>query len=216
MTEYVCTRWYRAPEVLCGWAAYSFEVDVWSVGCCLLELATREQLLKGASTADQLQKVVKVVGTPSGATVAKMPSEKARYMLRSLGAESGLADFGVDAKRCPGAAALLARMLCFDADARACCKELLTDPFLAKYADPLDEPEAKPLDPSLFEFERRRVGTLELEEEGWRELLCYHAASGLQADPAYDPTRCPLEHAPEEERGEDEPQPSLGRDVRLE
>ena len=46
-TEYVVTRWYRAPEVLLSWKKYSSAIDVWSVGCILAEMLTRKPLFPG-------------------------------------------------------------------------------------------------------------------------------------------------------------------------
>jgi serine/threonine protein kinase len=47
MTEYIATRWYRAPELILSWKTYSEAIDVWSVGCILAELITRKPFLPG-------------------------------------------------------------------------------------------------------------------------------------------------------------------------
>jgi len=47
MTDYVATRWYRAPELLLAYYQYSTAVDVWSIGCILGELLKRRALLPG-------------------------------------------------------------------------------------------------------------------------------------------------------------------------
>ena len=44
-TDYVSTRWYRAPEVILSWRQYTAAIDVWSVGCILAELIRRKPLL---------------------------------------------------------------------------------------------------------------------------------------------------------------------------
>jgi len=44
MTDYVATRWYRAPEIIVGWGKYSKSVDIWSIGCILGELINRKPL----------------------------------------------------------------------------------------------------------------------------------------------------------------------------
>ena len=49
MTDYIATRWYRAPEVILSWKRYSTAIDVWSVGCILAELITRKPLLPATS-----------------------------------------------------------------------------------------------------------------------------------------------------------------------
>jgi mitogen-activated protein kinase 15 len=50
MTEYVATRWYRAPEIVLGSNNYTEKVDVWSAGCILAELITGHTLFPGKST----------------------------------------------------------------------------------------------------------------------------------------------------------------------
>ena len=50
MTEYVATRWYRAPEILLGSHSYAKSVDMWSVGCILGEMILGKAIFSGAST----------------------------------------------------------------------------------------------------------------------------------------------------------------------
>ena len=50
MTEYVATRWYRAPEILLGSSQYTKAVDVWSIGCILGELVNGKAIFPGTST----------------------------------------------------------------------------------------------------------------------------------------------------------------------
>lgn len=54
LTEYVATRWYRAPEILLGSTKYSKAVDMWSVGCILGELITGKSIFPGNSTLNQI------------------------------------------------------------------------------------------------------------------------------------------------------------------
>ena len=62
LTEYVSTRWYRAPELLVGGKNYGFPVDIWSIGCLLGELLTGKPLFPGMNDADTLAKIVKLCG----------------------------------------------------------------------------------------------------------------------------------------------------------
>jgi serine/threonine protein kinase len=48
-TGYIATRWYRAPEVVLSWQNYTKAVDIWSAGCILAEILTRNVLFKGDS-----------------------------------------------------------------------------------------------------------------------------------------------------------------------
>ena len=62
LTDYVATRWYRAPELLLGSDAYGFEVDQWAIGCIMGELIDGQPLFPGESDVDQLYIVQKHMG----------------------------------------------------------------------------------------------------------------------------------------------------------
>lgn len=63
-TEYISTRWYRAPECLLTNGYYGAEMDVWGVGCVLFEIVALFPLFPGTNELDQIEKVHKVLGTP--------------------------------------------------------------------------------------------------------------------------------------------------------
>lgn len=64
-TDYVSTRWYRAPEVLLRSVEYNSPIDMWAVGCIMAELYTFRPLFPGSSESDQLYKICSVLGTPT-------------------------------------------------------------------------------------------------------------------------------------------------------
>ncbi|XP_001633210.2 serine/threonine-protein kinase MAK [Nematostella vectensis] len=63
-TDYVSTRWYRAPEVLLRSTNYSSPIDIWAVGCIMAELYTLRPLFPGSSEVDEIFKVCSVLGPP--------------------------------------------------------------------------------------------------------------------------------------------------------
>lgn len=65
LTDYVATRWYRAPEILLGSTKYSKAVDMWSVGCILGELIVGKPIFPGTSTLNQIERVLELTGKPS-------------------------------------------------------------------------------------------------------------------------------------------------------
>jgi serine/threonine protein kinase len=65
MTDYVATRWYRAPEVLLSYKKYSSAMDVWSVGIIFAELLLRRPLLPGTDALNQLDRTLKLIGYPT-------------------------------------------------------------------------------------------------------------------------------------------------------
>ena len=62
MTDYVCTRWYRAPECVLKSTSYSYSIDVWAIGCIMGELADGNPLFPGENETDQLHCIQKVLG----------------------------------------------------------------------------------------------------------------------------------------------------------
>uniref|UniRef100_A0A6S9B9I0 Cyclin-dependent kinase 2 homolog n=3 Tax=Ditylum brightwellii TaxID=49249 RepID=A0A6S9B9I0_9STRA len=69
-THEVVTLWYRAPDVLMGSRRYSTPVDIWSVGCIFAEMANGRPLIAGTSESDQLDRIFRLLGTP---TIADYP-----------------------------------------------------------------------------------------------------------------------------------------------
>jgi len=69
-TDYVSTRWYRAPEVLLQSSCYSAAIDMWAMGAIMAELFTLRPLFPGASETDEIYKICSVIGTPNHQTWA--------------------------------------------------------------------------------------------------------------------------------------------------
>lgn len=62
---YICSRCYRAPELILGNPIYSTKIDVWSTACILVEMVTGEPIFKSNSNMEQFIEIIKVLGTPS-------------------------------------------------------------------------------------------------------------------------------------------------------
>ena len=64
LTDYIATRWYRAPEVILSWKQYTAAIDVWSVGCILAELIRRKPLLPAQNEQEQMMMITNLIGKP--------------------------------------------------------------------------------------------------------------------------------------------------------
>ncbi|GIX62734.1 cell-cycle-assocaited protein kinase ERK7, putative [Babesia caballi] len=84
LTDYVATRWYRAPEILVGSTKYTKGVDMWAIGCILAELLINKPLFPGSSTINQLSKVVAFTGMPSQEDMDSLGSPFTAMMMSSL------------------------------------------------------------------------------------------------------------------------------------
>ncbi len=65
MSDYVCTRWYRAPECVFRGDIYDEKVDVWAIGCIMAELYNLSAIFQGENEFDQLNQILKILGTPT-------------------------------------------------------------------------------------------------------------------------------------------------------
>jgi serine/threonine protein kinase len=63
--SYICSRYYRAPELIFGATEYTASIDIWSAGCVLAELLLGQPLFPGENSVDQLVEIIKVLGTPT-------------------------------------------------------------------------------------------------------------------------------------------------------
>ncbi|ETV76090.1 CMGC/MAPK protein kinase, variant 1 [Aphanomyces astaci] len=84
LTEYVVTRWYRAPEIMLNCLHYTEAVDMWAVGCILAEMIQREPLFPGNDYIHQLKLIVKFMGTPKVDEVEFVKNAKAQRFLAKL------------------------------------------------------------------------------------------------------------------------------------
>ncbi|KAH9610576.1 hypothetical protein KSS87_003336 [Heliosperma pusillum] len=95
-THLVVTLWYRAPELLMGAREYSTAIDMWSLGCIMAELLSKDPLFNGKTEFDQLDKIFKILGTPNETIwpgIKKLPGLKVNFVKHQLPAlvDSGLA-----------------------------------------------------------------------------------------------------------------------------
>ncbi|WVW84330.1 hypothetical protein I302_106364 [Kwoniella bestiolae CBS 10118] len=163
MTEYVATRWYRAPEIMLSFANYTSSIDMWSVGCILAELLGGKPIFKGEDYVDQLNKILNLLGTPTEDTLRRVGSPRAQDYIRSLPIKPRVRFDTLYPNAQPLALDLLQKLLTFDPLKRFGCEEALEHPYLAVWHDPADEPSCEiPFD---FSFEQEDSTT------GMRNLI---------------------------------------------
>lgn len=134
LTEYVVTRWYRAPEVLLARSKYGPKVDVWSVGCILYEMWTAKALFPGKNSLDQLTKVMGIMGIPSEEDQWWVPEESKPMLLRCSRERPAKGFSRMQGIPVGHGADLLARLLAFDPSRRLSVEAALQHPYLESFA----------------------------------------------------------------------------------
>lgn len=174
-TDYVATRWYRAPE-LCGsfFSKYTPAIDIWSIGCIFSEILTGKPLFPGKNVVHQLDLITDLLGTPSPEAIAKVRNEKTRRYLSSMRKKKPMPFSRKFPNADPLALRLLERLLAFEPNDRPTAEEALADPYFKGLANVEREPSARTISKIEFEFERRRVTKEDVRELIYREILEYH------------------------------------------
>jgi len=73
--SYICSRYYRAPELIFGATEYTPAIDIWSTGCVIAEIVIGQPIFPGESASDQLVEIIKILGTPSKQQILEMNPE---------------------------------------------------------------------------------------------------------------------------------------------
>ncbi|KAI3444599.1 hypothetical protein Pfo_001264 [Paulownia fortunei] len=148
--SYICSRYYRAPELIFGATEYTTAIDMWSVGCVMAELLLGQPLFPGESSVDQLVEIIKVLGTPTREEIKCMNPNYSEFKFPQIKAHPWHKVFH---KRMPPEAVdLVSRLLQYSPTLRFTALEACAHPFF----DDLREPNAclpngRPL-PPLFNF----------------------------------------------------------------
>ncbi|XP_042422830.1 mitogen-activated protein kinase 10-like isoform X2 [Zingiber officinale] len=174
-TDYVATRWYRAPE-LCGsfYSKYTPAIDIWSIGCIFAEILIGKPLFPGKNVVHQLDLMTDLLGTPTLDTISRVRNEKARKYLSSMRRKQPVPFSHKFPNGDPMALKLLEKLLAFDPKDRPSAEEALADPYFKGLSKLEREPSSQPISKMEFEFERRRVSKEDIRELIFREILEYH------------------------------------------
>jgi mitogen-activated protein kinase 1/3 len=173
MTDYVATRWYRAPEILLTSKVYTKAIDVWSVGCILGELLLRIPILPGTNAQNQLELIFNLIGTPSAEDIEAIPNLKSKEKVLRVPHRSSCLDSKFSGCN-PEAVDLLKQMLVFDPNKRITVDMALNHLYFAQLHFPEDEPITESVSYFDFLFEREVPSMEELKDKIYEEILLYH------------------------------------------
>ncbi|KAJ7007610.1 hypothetical protein NC653_006597 [Populus alba x Populus x berolinensis] len=125
--SYICSRYYRAPELIFGASEYTSAIDIWSVGCVLAELLLGQPLFPGESSVDQLVEIIKVLGTPTREEIKCMNPNYTEFKFPQIKAHPWHKIFH---KRMPPEAVdLVSRLLQYSPKMRCTALEACAHPF---------------------------------------------------------------------------------------
>lgn len=148
--SYICSRYYRAPELIFGATEYTTAIDMWSAGCVLAELLLGHPMFPGESGVDQLVEIIKILGTPTREEIKCMNPNYSEFKFPQIKAHPWHKVFH---KRMPPEAVdLVSRLLQYSPNLRCTALEACAHPFFDDLRDPnACLPNGRQL-PLLFNF----------------------------------------------------------------
>ena len=164
MTEYVATRWYRAPEIVFGSKKYNESVDMWSIGCILAELINGTPLFPGKSTLGQIQLIIELLGKPSSEDAESMESENTTTVLSNIKIEQAQSFENAFKTTDPVILDFLKKSLIFNPKKRITISEALEHEFVKPFRKASEEILLK--EPIKIPFDEDK-----LTVDNYREIL---------------------------------------------
>ncbi|KAF3527619.1 hypothetical protein DY000_02037367, partial [Brassica cretica] len=154
--SYICSRFYRAPELIFGATEYTTSIDIWSAGCVLAELLLGQPLFPGENAVDQLVEIIKVLGTPTREEIRCMNPHYTDFRFPQIKAHPWHKIFH---KRMPPEAIDFAsRLLQYSPSLRCTALEACAHPFFDELREPNARlPNGRPF-PPLFNFKQEVAG----------------------------------------------------------
>ena len=155
--SYICSRYYRAPELIFGATNYTTKIDIWSTGCVMAELMLGQPLFPGESGIDQLVEIIKVLGTPTRDQIRTMNPNYMEYRFPQIKPHPFTKVFR---RGTPSDALdLIAKVLDYTPTTRLSAFDAMCHPFFDELRDPgtvlpdTRNPDAAPRPlPELFNF----------------------------------------------------------------
>ncbi|XP_035223531.1 glycogen synthase kinase-3 beta-like isoform X2 [Stegodyphus dumicola] len=153
--SYICSRYYRAPELIFGATDYTTMIDVWSAGCVLAELMLGQPIFPGDSGVDQLVEIIKVLGTPTKEQIREMNRNYTEFRFPQIKAHPWQKVFR--ARTSPEAIDLVSRLLEYTPSARITPLQACAHKFFDELREPGTRlPNNREL-PPLFNFTEQEL-----------------------------------------------------------
>jgi len=143
LTEYVVTRWYRAPEIMCSKKMYDEAIDVWAVGCIFSEFFLKRPLFPGRDHLDQLKLIFHILGSPPKGALDWVQDPSAKKWIQNRKPAKGHQLPTIFPHVKPDALDLLGKLLLIDPTKRAGVEEALEHPYLKVLHDPTPKTRKK-------------------------------------------------------------------------
>lgn len=166
--SYICSRYYRAPELIFGATNYTCNIDVWSAGCVMAELLLGQPIFPGESGVDQLVEIIKVLGTPTREQIHEMNPNYTDFKFPQIRAHPW--DKVFRSNTSPDASDLCTKLLEYIPKTRIKLWDAMAHPFFDELRDPNANFDGRPF-PNLFNFTQTEIEDMSVVNPGLPQAL---------------------------------------------
>ena len=169
-TEYISTRWYRAPECLLTDGYYGPEMDLWGAGCVMFEITSLNPLFPGTNEVDQINRIHKILGTPNDDILNKLKAKGAAHISFDFPPQRGVGVHQLLSHATPDTIDLVEKLLKYDASERISAREAMRHPYFKEMRE--------------YELKKAASGAADLENStgGNSKQLLPHLGAGSESD----------------------------------
>jgi len=170
--SYICSRFYRAPELLLGNEFYTTSIDIWSLGCVIAELFKGKPFLRTENKDEQINKIMECLGGPKEEDLAGfIDKEAAHELAKSTKGEKGK-NFADLLPNCPSEFIdLLYKILIYNPKKRLTAVEVMAHPAFDELRNKENLNNDTYVMPNIFNFTQEEINGKKFNAELWKKVL---------------------------------------------
>jgi serine/threonine protein kinase len=170
--SYICSRFYRAPELLLGNEYYTTSIDIWSFGCVLAELFKGKPLLRTENKDEQINKIMECLGGPKEEDLAAFIDREAAHELAKSTKSMKPKNFADILPNCPSDIIdLISKILIYNPRKRLTAVEVMAHPAFDELRNKENYNNDKYVMPNIFNFTQEEINGRRFNAELWKKVL---------------------------------------------
>ncbi len=170
--SYICSRFYRAPELLLGNEYYTTSIDIWSFGCVLAELFKGKPLLRTENKDEQINKIMECLGGPKEEDLAAFIDREAAHELAKSTKSMKPKNFADILPNCPSDIIdLISKILIYNPRKRLTAVEVMAHPAFDELKNKENYNNDKYVMPNIFNFTQEEINGRRFNAELWKKVL---------------------------------------------
>ena len=170
--SYICSRFYRAPELLLGNEYYTTSIDIWSFGCVVAELFKGKPLLRTENKDEQINKIMECLGGPKEEDLAVIIEKQAAHELAKSTKGIKGKNFAEILPTCPSEIVdLLSKILIYNPKKRLTAVEVMAHPAFDELRNKDNFSNEKYVMPNIFNFTQEEINGRRFNAELWKKII---------------------------------------------